>query len=460
MLENVSESKFISEIVNRLRYSELSIFLGAGVSQDANLPSWKNLFKDIANEIGIDIEKTTDYYQVAQYCSNQLGDAVLRNRVSHALKQTNYKSEGIDNILKLPINSFWTTNFDCVLEENLKAKYGLQPDIIYRDSDLTKTQMNTSQTIFKIFKMNGHIDDPNSWVLTKCDLENYNNEHKAMLTFFKRELVPNTFLFLGYSFTDSLVLSALREIKNCLGNSTFFHYTILKKDTKRHDFEHFIRDLECSYGIKTLVVNEYHEINEIINTISDHLQKKQIYISGSFREINDNEIQFAAQLTENITKEILRSNYKICSGIGRRLGDFVTGSACRWLVENNRIVSKNLIMRPHPFDRHKNGPNDETKQYREYIMHDSGVAIFMFGQDSRNPTGSDGVRQEFNIAKAKEMKIIPLGVTGYEAKKIWDDVKENITEYGYLEKYIDKLNEEQNPEKLANVVLSIINELQ
>ncbi len=453
---------FIDNFINQLKFSNLSFFLGAGVSIGAGFPSWKELLEDIAGNIGIDLENETDYYRIFQYCVNELGLSIVEQRVYEKLSQLSYKSEGIEKILKLPIDSFWTTNFDQVLERNIEYKHNVKPIIIYRDTDLTKVKANLSTANFKVFKMNGHLDDKDSWVLTQSDLEKYSDEHGGMLTFFRRELVQNTFFFLGNSFTDTVILSALSEVKKYFGKLNQYHYTILKRNREKQDFDFFVKDLELRYGIKTLVVESYSEIPLVLNEISEKMRKRQIYFSGSFRSISREEQNFVTNLSEKLVTQLLRLDFKICSGMGRRLGDLIAGSSLRWLVENNHIVSKSLVLRPDKYYQHGESckPNDTTRQMREYAQHDSGIAVFICGQESEATSGSKGTYQEFEIAKKNNLKIIPIGATGYEARKIWHEINENITQYGYLEKYIDELNDQKNSEKLANIVVQIIKDIQ
>jgi len=453
---------FIDNFINQLKLSNLSFFLGAGVSVGAGFPSWKELLEDIANDIGIDLKKETDYYRIFQYCVNELSISVVEHRVYEKLSKLSYKSEGVEGVLKLPIDSFWTTNFDQVLERNIESKHGVKPIIIYRDADLTKVQANLSKANFKIFKLNGHLEDIKSWVLTQSDLEKYSDEHRGMLTFFRRELVQNTFFFLGNSFTDTVILSALSEVKKYFGELNQYHYTILIRDTKRQEFDFFVKDLEKRYGIKTLVVECDSEIPIILNEISERLRKRQVYFSGSFRSISREEQNFVTDLSEKLTTKLLECGFKISSGMGRRLGDLIAGSSLRWLVENNHIVSKSLVLRPDKYYRHgaDGKPNDTTRRMREYAQHDSGIAVFICGQETEDASGSEGTYQEFEIAKESNLKIIPIGATGYEARKIWHEIKNNITRYGYLERYIDKLNDETNPDELANIVVQIIKDIQ
>lgn len=466
--------EFISEFVDNLEHSNLSVFLGAGMSFEAGLPSWKNLLKSLALKINIDIDKANDYYQIAQYCENRFGCARFRNEIRSLLNPKNYASTIVKNILDLPANNFWTTNFDCVLEKNMEMVFGVHPDIIYRDVDLTKTR---EKAVKIIFKMNGHIDDQMSWVLTKHDLEEYIDNHQAMLTFFKRELIVNTFLFLGYSFADNLVLSALRDVRRYLGGTTptHYHYTILTERPHDAEFPHFINNLEKSYGIKSLIIPQNYfqgklsdnelvaqfdaERINIINTINHRIKMHQIFISGSFREIELEKKIFSSQLAKHITSSILQQGYRICSGVGRGVGSRIVGYASEWLVAHNQLADKRLIMRSSTYHS-QDGTNDATKVYRKRLMRDSGIVIFMFGQSETNAQYSEGVWQEFMVAKELGMKIIPLGVTGYASLEIWKEIKNNISCYGYLEKYIDALNSETNVEKLTNIIMMIIKDVQ
>ena len=54
--------------------------------------------------------------------------------------------------------------------------------------------------------------------------------------------------------------------------------------------------------------------------------------------------------------------------------------------------------------------------------------------------------------------IIPIGSTGYMARKIFDEVKANMDDYKYLEKYIDVLEKENDVDKLVQIVTAIAKE--
>ena len=53
--------------------------------------------------------------------------------------------------------------------------------------------------------------------------------------------------------------------------------------------------------------------------------------------------------------------------------------------------------------------------------------------------------------------IIPLGVTGYSSREIFNDVKKNLICYPYLEQYIDVLENERNVDIISSCIISILN---
>ena len=52
--------------------------------------------------------------------------------------------------------------------------------------------------------------------------------------------------------------------------------------------------------------------------------------------------------------------------------------------------------------------------------------------------------------------IIPVGSTGYAAKKIYDEIKADISNYPYLMDYIDQLGIETNTNELVSIIIKIV----
>ena len=64
---------FIKNYTKSIMRDEAAIFAGSGYSIDAGFCDWKDLLSGIATDLGLDIEKESDYISLAQYYQNTNG---------------------------------------------------------------------------------------------------------------------------------------------------------------------------------------------------------------------------------------------------------------------------------------------------------------------------------------------------------------------------------------------------
>jgi hypothetical protein len=67
----ITQREFKKKYLKALLDKNAAVFAGAGLSVESGLVNWKQLLKDIAEDIGLDIEKETDLIAVAQYHKNE-----------------------------------------------------------------------------------------------------------------------------------------------------------------------------------------------------------------------------------------------------------------------------------------------------------------------------------------------------------------------------------------------------
>lgn len=447
----ISENNFLDDMTKQILDGEISLFLGAGVSCSAGYPTWADLLKECAEEMGFQINNTMNLYLLAQYYANFKGYNELKKIVNEHINNFGENSTLVDNLLKFNFKTIWTTNYDTIIEKNLEQRKILS-NAIYDDADLVNINPNNR---VNIYKLNGDINNLKNIVITQSDLEDYMEKHKILLTFLKKELVSNTFLFLGYSFKDTLALSCLSEINQCLGNACNYHYAIIPKDSDDPCFEMFIEDLEKRYHVKTLVVDTHDDVPSILEKLNFNVCRKKIFISGAFDSISSTEEQFATKLCKDLIFRILDKKFRIISGMGYRLGNFIGGYGLDYLAQKNKAydIERYLLMRPMPVHT----TEKERAIYRTELIQQANISLFMFGQSANNFNGhfSEGVWEEYQISKKLHKKIIPIGASGYESNLIWTDIKKHITQYPYLEPYIDYLNTD-DVEKINNVIMTIL----
>lgn len=449
---SISKTSFINYYVEQARRGNVSLFLGAGVSASAGLPSWAILLEPCAKQLGITIDSSIDLYLLAQYYANEYGYSALKRVINESINRLDYESTLVDKLLNLNFKSIWTTNYDKIIENNL-ARKRILTNSIYDDKDLSNI---TGPNRVSIYKMNGDISNLDRIVITQKDIEDYQKNHEMLLTFFKRELVVNSFLFLGYSFTDEIVLSCLASINRCLEESANYHFTILlRKDDK--DFDHFVKDLEARYHIRVLLINHYNELPDILCDLREAINKKNIFFSGVFERLPPSEDVFAETLCKKLTAALLKNQHYIYTGYGRNFGNYLTGSSIQYMLAHNMEIDRFLIMRPFL----KTMTPDEKKNHRDMLISECRYVIFMFGQSPQDGTyvNSGGMLKEYELAKEHGKIIIPVGCTGYTATEIWRDVKNHITSYPYLERYIDVLGAplaSVDIDQLVRIILQII----
>jgi hypothetical protein len=114
------------------------------------------------------------------------------------------------------------------------------------------------------------------------------------------------------------------------------------------------------------------------------------------------------------------------------IGNFaVTGAIEQIYSRKDRSFEDNLLVRPFPIgisDRKKR--EDTYKSYRKEITTAAGICVFLLGNKKDGSIiNSEGVRKEFELARASGSLVVPVGASGYMAKELWDKVMADFATY-------------------------------
>jgi hypothetical protein len=124
---------------------------------------------------------------------------------------------------------------------------------------------------------------------------------------------------------------------------------------------------------------------------------------------------------------LVERDIRIVCGMGLNVGDAVVKGALLRLYDiGNAPMERLLALSPFP----RNLPDDVSedafnRSYRERMIAQSGAAIFIAGT-SRSATESRGVLEEFAITRAMGRFPIPIGATGFAARRIWEFVSADL----------------------------------
>lgn len=485
MGKDISRTELIDELEQAIKSETLAIFAGAGLSKPAGFFDWKGLLKEPAKQIQLDIDKEHDLLNVAQYFGNSKGRSKIENVIVDSFSSHTSPTENHFLLASLPINTYWTTNYDDLIEKSLDAVY--KKSFAMTKDDQLKLQIRDLDAV--IYKMHGDYRTPSEAVITRNDYEEYGiNKRMFFREVLEGDLLKKTFLFLGFGFSDPNFNFVLSKMRILLKGNTRPHYCIMRrpveperppkpKDQNDEDYrrkeeaykkeetdynyevikqELFIDDLFKS-GIMVHLIDNYDEITQILKLLSKRYKQKTVFISGSAHEYNPLPKDEATSFIRILSNLLVSRGYSIVNGYGLGVGTHVINGVAEYAYSNRNIgVGDRLTLMPFPQTAINNEILKETwSSYRSEMIKKCGISIFMFGNKDKDGETimADGMEEEFEIAKKNESVLIPLDFTGSMAKKL--SLKEGVKNTGIefsdakttaeeVFKFIEKINQEEN----------------
>lgn len=433
-MATVSIERFVEDYSKALRNGTAAVFAGAGLSISAGFVDWKGLLKPLADELNLSLEREHDLVKVAQFHVNQhnnrhdLADLILNQFSTHKAQIT----ESHRILARLPIGVYWTTNYDNTIESALEQA-GKLVDIKHEQSQLPQTLSGRDAVVYK---MHGDFRHSTTAVLSKEDYEKYHLTRGDFLTALSTDLLSKTFLFVGFSFTDPNMDYVLSRIYSRHDRNQNKHYCLIakeqpKEDESEEDFQYrrakqefFIRDLE-RYNIRVVLLDEYSQVPEVLGAIEWKFKSKTVFVSGAAHEYGAIEPEAALKFVHDVGGQLIANDYRFVTGLGLGIGSTLLDGALQQIYRvQRRALRDQVVIRPFP-----QSPDAKLlwTTYRRDMLDFAGVSIFMFGNKMDPKTNkvvkSDGIEEEFGIATAKGIKVLPLGFTGYVAASLYDRVK-------------------------------------
>ncbi len=468
---------FIKDFVNDLAENNTAIFVGAGMSKSAGYVNWSELLEDIAEELGLKIDKEYDLISLAQYHVNEKGGnkSKLNRKILEEFIDENEVTVNHRILARLPISTFWTTNYDILIENSLKEANKII-DVKHNVKQLTNTRPKRDVVIYK---MHGDVSMPNEAILTKEQYEAYYTTHEQFISALTGDLTTKTFLFIGFSFTDPNLDYVLSRLNIKLSKDKRQHYCFIKKHKfgdkgteTQVDFDYktrkqtlMIGDLK-RYGIQALEVEEYSRITDILSEIENRFRKKTIFISGSAESYGKWNRQEAQSFIHNLSKEIVVAGYRIVNGFGWGVGSAIINGALDAIYEKpDKYSEEQLIVKPFP--QFKTGQKELPvlwEEYRQRMLKFAGIAIFIFGNklDSNGDIIlANGVQREFEIAIENGLIPIPIAATGFMADNIFKIIlatpEKYYPNYEWIIPFVQKLSSDKlSSEEIIKQIVDLI----
>lgn len=441
--EAISEEQFLREFTKELHNRNTAAFIGAGFSISSGHVDWVTLLETVFIDLGLDPKKEHDLVSVAQYSVNKAGgnkDRLART-ILHNMGVSKRPTKGHEILANLPIHTFWTTNYDRLIEKSLEDAKKI-PDVKYTLDHLSTTWPNRDAVVYK---MHGDVGDSKSAVICKDDYERYPFKMGQFASLLKGDLIEKTFIFLGFSFTDPNIDFILSRVRAALDDKQREHYCIQKKVTrnkgeKKKDFEYrqlkqdyFIRDLKRK-NIQTVEVDTYDDVPRLLEKLATRFKRSSIFVSGAAADFGAWKPNEADSFIYDLGQSLSSKGNRIITGSGIGIGGAIINGALEQLETAGVAVSEeHLMMRPFPHTASgKPAAKGRWTKYRQGMIDHAGIALFVFG-NKKDPAGkvveSNGMREEFDLCVASGVVPIPVGATGYMAETLWKEVNRHFTHF-------------------------------
>jgi predicted Zn-dependent protease len=344
---------YLAEEIKRRR---LIVFVGAGCSVNAGLPSWGDLISDIQKNIHLKTNET-DLLRIASNIEKNLGDLPFREEVVKRLTLLPTSLPLHQKLAQLDVNLFITTNYDQLLEDAFRNEK-IQPVVVIRYQDIPSIDPSRKT----IVKLHGDVNSTSAIVISSQDYLKYKFEHKPFVDWLNNKTIENTILFIGTSFTDQRLKDADEYVLQRFGQfrrnpCIFLRFPGHRKGVLEADYAVELNDFEILYeefitkGFKVIVIKEYEEIPKVLDEVHNLVLQKKL-------QDNPDDLKIKLFLKNTQAEELKKELADLCDANVRSLCDKVWGNG---KLPTQGIMKEQAQKLREYLNKHENALNGESK---------------------------------------------------------------------------------------------------
>lgn len=231
----------IKEAINR---NSFGIYVGAGLSIGAEMPSWENLLLDLISilearnivpdriaEMKVLAKDPKKYLMIAEEIRDLIPkdlETLIRTRFEDKKK---IPTETHDVLVKVKSKFIITSNYDTLVERALVKNFDNYFPTVYTYKDASSINYSLWNNDYFVLKAHGDAKTPNEIILTEKDYRNIIYNQSGYQSVLHAIFSTNSILFVGVSLNDPELLLMLGYIHNIFHGGSPQHYALVSKDT-------------------------------------------------------------------------------------------------------------------------------------------------------------------------------------------------------------------------------------
>lgn len=233
----------VEDIKKAIDKNSFGLYVGAGLSMGAGLPSWGQLLNeliDILERKGIANTRIEEMRALAGFPSKYLMLAEeLRDLIQNDLERlirdrfedkTKVPTDTHDVLVKLKSKFIITTNYDTLVEKALVKNFSNYFPTVYTYKDASSINYSLWNNDHFVLKAHGDAKTPKEIVLTEKDYRNIIYNQSGYQSILHAIFSTNSILFVGVSLNDPELLLLLGYIHNIFHGGSPTHYALVSKN--------------------------------------------------------------------------------------------------------------------------------------------------------------------------------------------------------------------------------------
>lgn len=235
----------IEDIKKAINKKSFGLYVGAGLSMGAGLPSWTQLLNELIEGLERKGIVNKNYAEEMRGLSNNPSkylllaeeirdlaqsdlEKLIRDRFEDKTKQP---TETHNVLVKLKSKFIITTNYDTLIEKALVKNFDNYFPTVYTYKDASSVNYSLWNNDHFVLKAHGDAKTPKEIILTEKDYRNIIYNQSGYQSILHAIFSTNSILFVGVSLNDPELLLLLGYIHNIFHGGSPTHYALMPKGT-------------------------------------------------------------------------------------------------------------------------------------------------------------------------------------------------------------------------------------